>query len=42
MRRNKALPSVLQDVLHHERYPDTAHYHKMAEREDTMRHHLHV
>ena len=28
--------------MHHERFPDSAHYHKMAEKEDTMQHHLHV
>ena len=32
----------LQDALHHEPFADAGNYHKMAERDDSMQHHLHV
>jgi len=32
----------LQDSLHHEPFADAGNYHKMAERDDSMQHHLHV
>ena len=33
---------LLQDTQHHAPHADSGVYHKMAERDDSMQHHLHV